>query len=160
MCRRRGLCASPNGSAGSSTATAANTTTAGPRSVRRRHLVAGLLFVWARYAEALADYAGAYLALMGVFIFAPEVLIVGPLVMDLATRKAAASASGIIGTIGYAGAALMSMVSGEILDRYDVAGRPMAGWHVLFHIWAGAALLSALLILPLWRFRPGEERYY
>ncbi|HJN18597.1 MAG TPA: MFS transporter [Armatimonadota bacterium] len=122
--------------------------------------VALLLFIWARYSAALSDYGGAYLSLLGFFIFAPQVLIVGPLVMDLATRKAAGSASGIIGSIGYAGAAAMSAVTGQILDRFARAANPMGGWDLLFHIWAGAALLAALLLLPLWRFRPGEEKYF
>jgi hypothetical protein len=36
----------------------------------------------------------------------------------------------------------------------------MAGWRLLFSIWCISAFLGVLFMLPLWRFRPGEERYY
>jgi OPA family glycerol-3-phosphate transporter-like MFS transporter len=119
-----------------------------------------LLLLWARFGHAFAAQAHLYLLVMGFFIYAPQALIIGPLAMDLATRKAAASASGIIGTIGYGGAALMSIVSGEILQRYHLLGDPMGGWRVLFSLWAIAAFAGVLFMLPLWRFRPGEGKYY
>ena len=122
--------------------------------------VGALSLAWARHAELLAPYAPAYLAMLGFCMYAAQALIVGPLAMDLATRKAAASASGIIGTIGYGGAAIMAAVSGEILERYETMGRAMVGWHVLFYIWAAAAFLGVVCLLPLWKFRPGEGEYY
>ncbi|MBM3474398.1 MAG: MFS transporter [Armatimonadetes bacterium] len=123
-------------------------------------IVGTLLLLWARYSDLIAAHSHLYLLVMGFFIYAPQVLIIGPLTMDLATRKAAASASGIVGTFGYGGAALMSIASGEILERAALAGDPMAGWRTLFSIWYIAAFLGVLFVLPLWRFRPGEEQYY
>jgi len=119
-----------------------------------------LMLVWARYGDRFAAQAHFYLLVMGFFIYAPQVLIIGPLTMDLATRKAAASASGIVGTVGYGGAALTSILAGEILQRYQIAGDPLGGWHLLFGLWAAAAFLGVLCVLPLWRFRPGGEQYY
>jgi sugar phosphate permease len=123
-------------------------------------IVGALLLLWARYSSVIAAHAHLYLLAMGFFIYAPQVLIIGPLTMDLATRKAAASASGIVGTFGYGGAALMSIASGEILERAALAGNPMAGWRLLFSLWYIAAFAGVLFVLPLWRFRPGEEKYY
>ena len=122
--------------------------------------VGALILVWARYASVIAGHSHLFLTAMGFFIYAPQVLIVGPIAMDLATRKASASATGLVGTVGYAGAAVMSVVSGQVLNAYQQAGNPMGGWHVLFNIWAVAAFLAVLLMLPLWNLRPGEGEYY
>lgn len=131
-----------------------------PLAVFLLAVVGGLILVWARYAGVIAAHSHLFLTAMGFFIYAPQVLIVGPIAMDLATRKASASATGLVGTVGYAGAALMSIVSGRILNAYQDAGNPMGGWHLLFSIWAGAAFLAMLFLLPLWHLRPGQEEYY
>jgi sugar phosphate permease len=131
-----------------------------PLAVFLLAVVGVLILMWARYAGLIAAHSHLFLTAMGFFIYAPQVLIVGPIAMDLATRKASASATGLVGTVGYAGAALMSIASGHILDSYQQAGNPMGGWHLLFSIWAGAAFLAVLFMLPLWRLRPGEEQYY
>ncbi|MBM3500349.1 MAG: MFS transporter [Armatimonadetes bacterium] len=123
-------------------------------------VVGALMFVWARHGALIAPHAHLFLFVMGFCIYAPQVLIIGPLTMDLATRKAAASASGIVGTFGYGGAALMSIASGEILERAALAGDPLGGWRLLFDLWWIAAFAGVLFMLPLWRFRPGGERYY
>jgi sugar phosphate permease len=131
-----------------------------PLAVVLLAVVGGLILVWARYSDVISGHSHLFLTAMGFFIYAPQVLIVGPIAMDLATRKAAASATGLVGTVGYAGAAVMSVVSGQILETYQQAGDPMGGWHLLFSLWAGAAFLGVLFMLPLWRLRPGEGEYY
>lgn len=123
-------------------------------------VVSALMSVWARVGHLLAAHAHVYLLVMGFFIYAPQVLIVGPLTMDLATRKATASASGIVGTVGYGGAALMSVAAGEILQWADHAGHPLSGWRLLFNLWSAAALAGMLCLIPLWRFRPGGGEYH
>jgi len=123
-------------------------------------VVGAAILVWANASNALAVRANVYLALMGLFIYAPQVLLVGPIALDLSTRKASASATGFIGAIGYGGSAIMAVISGRILEAHQRAGDPMRGWQMLFTLWAVSAFVAAVLVLPLWRLKPGGEKYH
>jgi OPA family sugar phosphate sensor protein UhpC-like MFS transporter len=116
--------------------------------------------LWASAGSALAARANVYLAAMGFLIYAPQVLIVGPIALDLSTRKASASATGFVGAIGYGGSAIMALIAGRILEAHQRAGDPLRGWHTLFGVWAAAAFLAAVVLLPLWRLRPGHDDYH
>jgi sugar phosphate permease len=91
------------------------------------------------------------LALTGFFIYGPHVLMTGAVAMDLATRKATAAATGFIDSIGYLGATLQGIVTGQLIDRY--------GWNYAFYFWIACAFLSALFLLPLCAYRPQQQRY-
>lgn len=96
----------------------------------------------------LAD--GACLALIGFAVYGPQFLL-AVFVTDLASPKAAATAIGLTGVFGYAGAALSGVGSGWCIDRF--------GWGGGFAFWGAAALLGALLAVPLWNVRarrPGD----
>jgi sugar phosphate permease len=123
-------------------------------------LVSAAILLWARAGNALTARANVYLAAMGLLIYAPQVLLVGPIALDLSTRKASASATGFIGSIGYGGSAVMALIAGRILEAHARAGDPLRGWQTLFGLWAAAALAAAVLLLPLWRLRPGGEEYH
>lgn len=89
----------------------------------------------------------AALALIGFAIYGPQ-FVVGVFATDLASPKAAATAIGLTGVFGYAGSALSGVGTGLLLDRFGWAGG-CAGWAV-------AAVLGALVALPLWSARPGS----
>jgi len=131
-----------------------------PLTVGLLVLVGGFIMLWAGAGNALAARANVYLAAMGFLIYAPQVLIVGPIALDLSTRKASASATGFVGGIGYGGSAIMALIAGRILEAHQRAGDPLGGWHTLFGVWAAAAFLAALVLLPLWRLRPGHDAYH
>jgi phosphoglycerate transporter family protein len=82
------------------------------------------------------------LALVGFAVYGPQ-LLVGVLVVDLASPKAAATAIGLTGIFGYAGSALSGVGIGYCLDH--------AGWRGGFACFIAAALIGALLALPLWQ---------
>lgn len=86
------------------------------------------------------------LGLIGFFTYGPQFLIAGAAAIDFGSRKAAATATGFIGTFGYAGAALSSLGSGIMIDKYQWAGG------IIF--WAAAAVIGALLTALMWNAKP------
>lgn len=85
--------------------------------------------------------------LLGFLIYGPQFLV-GVFVTDIASSKAAATAIGVTGIFGYLGAALSGVGTGYFVDHY--------GWAGGFAFWIGAALLGALVGLPLWRVGVGN----
>jgi len=81
------------------------------------------------------------LSLVGFAVYGPQFLV-GVLVVDLASPKAAATAIGLTGVFGYAGAAMSGVGIGYLVDR--------TGWRGGFICFIAAALLGGLLALPLW----------
>jgi len=92
-----------------------------------------------------------YLVAVGACTYGPDMMICHTMAMDVATRKAAASAGGFIDFFGSVGAALSVGLTGAIADG--------AGWGAVAGLWAGGAGLSALVVASLWSFRGGGERY-
>ncbi|HRI66279.1 MAG TPA: MFS transporter [Polyangium sp.] len=90
---------------------------------------------------------GLSFALLGFLIYGPQFLV-GVFVTDIASSKAAATAIGVTGIFGYAGAALSGVGTGYFVDRY--------GWAGGFSFWIGAAVIGALVGLPLWRVGVGS----
>lgn len=88
-------------------------------------------------------YAGT-LAAIGFFVYGPQFLQ-GPFAADLASRKAAATANGLMGIFGYAGAALAGVGSGYFVDLF--------GWKGGFIFWVIAAILGAIISLMLWNVK-------
>lgn len=82
------------------------------------------------------------LSLVGFAVYGPQFLV-GVLAVDLASPKAAATAIGLTGVLGYAGSALSGVGIGYCLDH--------AGWRGGFACFIAAALVGALLALPLWK---------
>ena len=84
----------------------------------------------------------ATLSLVGFAVYGPQFLV-GLLVVDLASPKAAATAIGLTGIFGYAGSALSGVGIGYCVDH--------AGWRGGFICFIAAALIGSVLALPLWR---------
>lgn len=98
-----------------------------------------LLFYLVPPGHPLLD--AATLSLVGFAVYGPQFLV-GVLVVDLASPKAAATAIGLTGVFGYAGSALSGIGIGYLVDR--------TGWRGGFVCFIAAALLGGLLALPLW----------
>lgn len=80
--------------------------------------------------------------LLGFTIFGPQMLI-GVAAAELSHKKAAATATGFIGWLAYIGAAVAGYPLGSITQNY--------GWSGFFVALSTCALLSAALLIPLWR---------
>lgn len=78
-----------------------------------------------------------------VLFLSEDIAIALPVVTDIASSKGAATAIGVTGVFGYAGAALSGVGTGYFVDRY--------GWAGGFGFWIGAALIGAAVGIPLWR---------
>ena len=128
-----------------------------------RHLPAllfGLLYIGATalfvLGPAQAGLDTAAMALFGVAMGALLAYLGGMMAIDLVDKRAAGTATGIVGVASYLGAALQDLLSGHFIQagrtvvdgqsHYDFA---VAGW-----MWIGAAVLSCLLALCVWRPRP------
>ena len=78
---------------------------------------------------------------IGFLITGPQILI-GVAAADFASKKAAATASGFTGTLGYAGTAFAGFGAGYLADNY--------GWNAVFFATIVAALGSAIFLILTW----------
>lgn len=85
---------------------------------------------------------------IGFFVFGPQMLI-GMAAAELSHKKAAATATGFIGFIAYAGATVAGYPLGII--RRDF------GWEGFFITLIGCAVVSTVLLIPLWNAKPSTE---
>jgi sugar phosphate permease len=78
---------------------------------------------------------------IGFLVTGPQILV-GVAAADFASKKAAATASGFTGTLGYAGSAVSGVGTGFIADFY--------GWNSVFFMVIGSAILSAIFFILTW----------
>lgn len=81
---------------------------------------------------------------IGFLISGPQILI-GVAAADFASKKAAATASGFTGTLGYAGTAIAGFGAGYLADNY--------GWNAVFISTIIAAAASAIFLTLTWNAR-------
>jgi len=93
-----------------------------------------------------------YLMAIGFCTYGPDMMMCQTMAMDLASRKATATAGGFIDAFGSLGAALTVGLSGYLVDA--------VGWAPAMRLWAAGALMAALLVAPLWNYRAGRGRYH
>lgn len=89
---------------------------------------------------------GLAISLAGILSFGPDTLLSGAGAQDIGEPRAAATASGLVDGIGHIGAILSPYVVVFFSEHY--------GWDHLFHILAGAALLAAVVLIPIWKLKP------
>ena len=80
----------------------------------------------------------------------------GLFAVDIAPKRAAGAAMGVIGIFSYIGAAMQEQVSGILIDQNMVdRGRPTASTISVRSIWfwIGSSVVSMLLAASLWRTR-------
>lgn len=97
------------------------------------------------YAEPGTFFAIAGLPLVGFFIYGPQMLV-GVSAADFASKRAAATATGLTGLFGYLGASLMTGVgTGYIVERI--------GWKGGFYLFISAAIIGTILFMFTWRVK-------
>ncbi len=92
------------------------------------------------------------LMFIGLLTYGPHVMMVGIMPMDLGTRKASSSVTGVINALGYVGASVTGVGTGWCLDKYS--------WDVAFYAWLVAAVITAGLMAILWNYKPGNTEYH
>ena len=78
---------------------------------------------------------------IGFFIFGPQMLV-GMAPAELTHREAAGTSTGFVGLFGYIGAAISGYPVGLIIQNFS--------WFGFFVVIGACAVLSILLLLPLW----------
>jgi MFS transporter, OPA family, glycerol-3-phosphate transporter len=84
--------------------------------------------------------------LIGVFLFGPDAIISATAAIDFGTKRGAGTATGFINGVGSIGGILGGYLPGVITTKTD--------WTALFGVFLVGLLISALLLLPLWRTKP------
>ena len=85
------------------------------------------------------------LALAGAFIYGPQALI-GVIASNHATRKASATANGIIGFVSYVSVLVSGWGFGLIADS-------QWGWHGVFVTMVVMSIIGALIFVPMWKMK-------
>jgi len=89
------------------------------------------------------------ISLAGLLSYGPDTLLSGAAAQDVGETRAAATATGLIDGIGHLGAIFSPYVVVSVSERY--------GWDRLFLVFAGAAFLAGLVLLPLWNLKASEK---
>lgn len=108
-------------------------------------LVAILGFISLQTAGASPVILLFVLALAGAFIYGPQALI-GVIASNHATRKASATANGIIGFVSYVSVLVSGWGFGKIADS-------QYGWHGVFIAMVVMAIIGALIFVPMWKMK-------
>ena len=88
------------------------------------------------------------ISLAGIFSYGPDTLLSGAFVQDIGETKAAATACGLVEGIGHMGSLFSPYVVVYVSGRY--------GWDRVFLIFAAAAFISGMVLLPMWKLRPRQ----
>ena len=108
-------------------------------------LVAVLGFIGLQKADASPVVLLFILALAGAFIYGPQALI-GVIASNHATRKASATANGIIGFVSYVSVLVSGWGFGKIADS-------QYGWNGVFIAMVAMAIFGALIFVPMWKMK-------
>ena len=85
------------------------------------------------------------LALAGFLIYGPQSLL-GVTAANIATKKAASSAVGLIGFMSYLSTIITGVGFGALADRFG-------GWGWIFITMGGLAVVGTVLILSIWNLK-------
>ena len=113
--------------------------------------LAGVTLVVAHLPAGSTAALAACLLVAGAAFGGADILLVGTLAMDIASRKGAGAAVGFIDAMGYLGAAVTGAGGGWLAQHY--------GWNATFLAWAAAASVAVPLMATLWRYRPEPREY-
>jgi sugar phosphate permease len=91
---------------------------------------------------------GSLLAGVGFAVYGPQFLV-GVMVADLATKRAAGTAVGLSGIFGYASALLSGGLVGWLVDHY--------GWNAFFELILTGSVLACIPFLLTWNAKAPEE---
>jgi sugar phosphate permease len=126
---------------------------------RRAPVISAMLFALAVFAFLYRRIPpGAWvlsmicLGLIGFCLYGPHLLMGATIAMDLGSRKASSTASGLIDALGYAGASVAGTGTAYVKQHF--------GWDAAFYVWIGGAVMAGLIMLALWNYKAGEDREY
>jgi sugar phosphate permease len=88
------------------------------------------------------------IGLAGLLTYGPDTLLSGAAAQDVGNGIATATSAGLIDGIGHLGSLLSPYLVVLVSGRY--------GWNMLFLIFSGAAFLSAISLIPIWRLQPAD----
>jgi sugar phosphate permease len=89
------------------------------------------------------------IGLAGLLTYGPDTLLSGAAAQDVGNGISTATSAGLIDGIGHLGSLLSPYLVVLVSARY--------GWNTLFLVFAGAALVSASLLIPVWKLRPSDS---
>ena len=122
-----------------------------PINVLFSFAMAATLFFFATSGVKSLMIDSALIFTAGFFIYGPQMMI-GMAAAELSHKKAAATASGFAGWMGYLGAAVAGWPIGKICHEY--------GWSGFFISMTACAVVAGLILLPLWNVRSREEKIF
>ena len=91
-------------------------------------------------------WMAAFFFLVGVFLFGPDSIISATASMDFGTKRGAGTAVGFVNGIGSLGGILGGWLPAKITTDVD--------WTPLFSIMLVGLIVSAVVLMPLWRTKP------
>jgi MFS transporter, OPA family, glycerol-3-phosphate transporter len=92
---------------------------------------------------------GAFFFLVGVFLYGPDSMISATASMDFGTKRGAGTAVGFVNGIGSIGGIMGGWLPGKITTGTD--------WTPLFQVMLVGLVVSAFVLLPLWRSKPSVD---
>jgi sugar phosphate permease len=107
-----------------------------------------LVFKYTRIPFLNIIINGILLCVLGFLVYGPQFLV-GVMVTDLATKRAAASAIGLTGFFGYLSSVVSGWGLGWVVDNY--------GWHGGFILLMICSVVATALFALTWNVKPKEE---
>jgi OPA family sugar phosphate sensor protein UhpC-like MFS transporter len=89
---------------------------------------------------------GAFFFSIGLFLYGPDTLISATAAIDFGTKRGAGAATGLVNGVGSIGAILGGYLPGVLTSATD--------WTVFFRISLIGLVVSAVIMIPLWKHRP------
>ena len=110
-------------------------------------LALALVFMLQRTFTA-SGYWGTFslVALSGLLLYGPDSIISGATAMDIGDKESAGFAAWFINGIGSAGQLCSPFITAYVTEWF--------GWNMLFNVFLVFALVSGLIMLLKWNFRP------
>ncbi|MBI3236412.1 MAG: MFS transporter family glucose-6-phosphate receptor UhpC [Chlamydiales bacterium] len=102
---------------------------------------------WVPAGMLILDYLMMFI--IGFLIFGPQMLV-GMAAVELSHKKAAGTANGFTGWIGYLGAAAAGYPISKVAEVW--------GWEGFFLALAACAVVTVLLLIPFWNIKTNPER--
>lgn len=117
----------------------------------RFELAAGHLNIYERYSKW--HFIG--LSMFGFGLGGLLAFLGGLIAIDISSKRAAGAAMGTMGLFGYIGASIQDWTSGALIEagKTTVNGVSVHDFSNAYTLWLGAAVLSVLLYLTLWRVK-------
>lgn len=112
------------------------------------HVIAVLALAHAGVSDAVT--ATVAIGVCGLFLLGPYSLMAGAITLDVAGKRAAATAAGVVDGAGYLGASLVGVVIGAVAEKW--------GWTAAFDVIAGAGAAATLVAAAWWATLPRLAR--